>query len=293
MTDLSQKKRWGAERRLEFIDFRLYWEGRINRSDLVEFFGISVPQASTDLSRYQSMAPRNMAYDSSGKSYCVTDEFRPVFISPNSDSYLSELLSVGMNLRSKNESFIGWFPDLGVIPLSKRWIDPTVLSQVLKAIKSRYDLHVRYQSMSGGEATLRWISPHALGFDGFRWHIRGYCHTHSQFRDFLFARISSIATERPSETDPSQDAAWNRSVVVKIGPHPLLSEAKKKAVELDYGMSNGETSIEVRGALLFYLLRRMGLENGSEKRPPETQQIVLLNREDVVAALKESEVDSQ
>ena len=45
--------RWGQERRLEFIDFRLYWEGRINRSDLIDFFGISVPQASLDLAKYQ------------------------------------------------------------------------------------------------------------------------------------------------------------------------------------------------------------------------------------------------
>jgi hypothetical protein len=48
--------RWGVERRLEFIEFRLYWEGGINRSDIREFFGVSVPQASKDLSLYQEMA---------------------------------------------------------------------------------------------------------------------------------------------------------------------------------------------------------------------------------------------
>ena len=31
--------RWGAERRLEFIDFRLQWEGTINRGELVNFLG--------------------------------------------------------------------------------------------------------------------------------------------------------------------------------------------------------------------------------------------------------------
>ena len=43
---------WGVERRYEFIEFRLYWQGRINRSDLMEVFGISVQQASKDLSNY-------------------------------------------------------------------------------------------------------------------------------------------------------------------------------------------------------------------------------------------------
>ena len=49
--------KWGVERRLEFIEFRLFWEGSINRADLVEFFGVSVPQASKDLALYQERAP--------------------------------------------------------------------------------------------------------------------------------------------------------------------------------------------------------------------------------------------
>ncbi len=27
--------KWGVERRLEFIEFRLYWEGGVNRSDII------------------------------------------------------------------------------------------------------------------------------------------------------------------------------------------------------------------------------------------------------------------
>jgi hypothetical protein len=46
---------WGQERRLEFIDFRLLWEGRLNRADITTFFRISVPQASLDLAKYQEL----------------------------------------------------------------------------------------------------------------------------------------------------------------------------------------------------------------------------------------------
>ena len=49
MTTDTKGIRWGIERRLEFIEFRLYWEGGVNRSDIVEEFGVSVPQASKDL----------------------------------------------------------------------------------------------------------------------------------------------------------------------------------------------------------------------------------------------------
>ena len=43
------KMRWNIEQQLEFIEFRLFWDGQFNRSDLTEKFDISVPQASMDL----------------------------------------------------------------------------------------------------------------------------------------------------------------------------------------------------------------------------------------------------
>ena len=30
--------KWGVERRLEFIEFRLFWEGGVNRSDIIGTF---------------------------------------------------------------------------------------------------------------------------------------------------------------------------------------------------------------------------------------------------------------
>ena len=43
---------WGRMRRMEFIDYRLFVSGTINRSALIKFFNISVPQASLDLTYY-------------------------------------------------------------------------------------------------------------------------------------------------------------------------------------------------------------------------------------------------
>jgi hypothetical protein len=33
---------WGVKRRLEFVEFRLFWEEHVNRGDLIERFRISV-----------------------------------------------------------------------------------------------------------------------------------------------------------------------------------------------------------------------------------------------------------
>jgi len=49
--DGREELRWSIERRLECIDFRLFWEGHINRSDLTDQFGISTPQTSADLAQ--------------------------------------------------------------------------------------------------------------------------------------------------------------------------------------------------------------------------------------------------
>lgn len=89
--------KWGVERRLEFIEFRLFWEG-VNRSDLIDTFGVSVPQASKDLTHYQERAPLNAIYDKSARRYVAGPEFQPVFLDPDPDAYL-------MRLRSMAEGF--------------------------------------------------------------------------------------------------------------------------------------------------------------------------------------------
>jgi hypothetical protein len=69
---------WGLERRLQFIDFRLRWEGRLNRTDLVEHFGLSIPQVSLDIAKYAELAPGNLTYDRSSKTYVAGTEFAAV-----------------------------------------------------------------------------------------------------------------------------------------------------------------------------------------------------------------------
>ena len=56
MSNDRSELRWGVEQRLEFIEFRLFWEGHVNRSDVMEQFGL-VNQASSDLSRYIGFRP--------------------------------------------------------------------------------------------------------------------------------------------------------------------------------------------------------------------------------------------
>ncbi|WP_094023244.1 hypothetical protein [Maliponia aquimaris] len=56
-------------------------------------------------------------------------------------------------------------------------------------------------------------------------------------------------------------------------------------IELDYGMVDGTAVLEVRRCLLFYNLKRLGLDGDAAARRPEDQQIVLLNADDVLTLL--------
>lgn len=276
-----EELRWGIERRLEFIDFRLFWEGRINRSDLTEQFGISTPQASADIARYQELAPTNLTYDSSLKCYQAKPEFRSAFETEDSDRYLAQLRSIANGTIRPEEAWLAVAPHFRVTPTPGRAIDTRMLKAVLHAIRERHALRIRYQSMSKPDARWRWITPHALGFDGFRWHARAFCHNDETFKDFVFARILEIGETKAHEVDPGEDQAWSESVSVVIAPHPGLSEGQRKAIELDYGMTKGERTIEVPRAFLYYFLKRLGLDGGPSRKRPQDQHIVLVNRREV------------
>jgi hypothetical protein len=84
---------------------------------------------------------------------------------------------------------------------------------------------------------------------------------------------------RKDEISGDKDEDWNQEVTLEIGPHPALSETQQNVIALDYGMRRGKAKISVRRALLYYALRRLGLDTDPSVRPPQDQQIVLLNQD--------------
>ncbi|HQT89708.1 MAG TPA: WYL domain-containing protein [Acidiphilium sp.] len=273
--------RWGIERRLEFIEFRLFWEGRVNRGDLMEAFGVSVNQSSTDLNRYIGMAPANMIYNKSARAYVRGGGFSPLFLKPDAGRYLAQLRSVSDGVLDRADCWIGEIPGFDAAPTPVRGVVANNLRIVVVAIRQSEAIEIRYQSLSRPEPRWRWIAPHAVAFDGFRWHTRAFCLTDDSFKDFLLSRILEIRGSRESGVRAEDDIDWNTLVTLEIGPHPALSEAQARVIALDYAMSEGKAKIKVRRALLYYALRRLGLDTDSGARDPYDQQIVLLNKEEV------------
>lgn len=275
--------RWGVEQKLQFIEFRLFWEGHVNRGDLIDKFGISQNQASGDLNRYIALAPDNMIYDKSGKSYVRSSSFNPLFLKLDATQFLSQVRSVSEGLIAPEDAWIGNIPTFDAAPSPTRGIDPVVLRAIVIAIRRHEAVEVRYQSMSSPDPEWRWIAPHALAFDGFRWHARSFCEKSGEYRDFVISRIVDTRQSRPAGTTSAADKAWDEIVDLEVGPHPDLSPNQRRVIELDYGMQDGCVKIPVRRALLYYALKRLGLDTDPAARPPQDQQIVLLNREAIHA----------
>lgn len=68
--------KYGIEQRLRLVDFLLHQYGFINRSALVDYFGISIPQATIDFKLYMKTAPDNMRYVKTEKVYKRNPEFK-------------------------------------------------------------------------------------------------------------------------------------------------------------------------------------------------------------------------
>lgn len=236
-------------------------------------------QASADLNRYIGLASDDMINDKSARTYVRGAGFKPVFGKLGAGHYLAQLRSLADGILDRRDSWIVELPAYNSAPTPTRGVDTETLHRVVGAIRRSEAVELKYQSLSRPEPTWRWIAPHAIAFDGLRWHARAFCLTDEQFKDFLFSRILEVRNTQESPVPADNDRDWHAEVTLEIGPHPWLSETQAKVLALDYGMRAGKTKINVRRALLYYALRRLGLDTDPGARKPQDQQIVLLNRE--------------
>jgi hypothetical protein len=295
MTSERRPVRWGVEQRLEFIEFRLFWEGGVNRADLIGAFGISVPQASKDLSLYQEQAPGNVVYDKSAKRYLASAKFKPRYLDSDPDDYFSRLRAIAEGSEKSSESWLEDPPDVDVALTPKREVDRDVLRAALAAIRNRQSIEILYQSMNRKRPDPIWrrITPHAFGYDGLRWHTRAFSHDERLFTDFLLPRILEVRAPGEPGAPAEQDELWHRHFKLEIAPHPALTPGQKTVVAKDYRMSGGKGVLSVRYAMLFYVLKRLNLLRDPEREDPRQQHIIALNRDELRQALELADPNSQ
>jgi hypothetical protein len=286
----ESRRRWGVDQRLEFIEFRLFWEGALNRSDLCERFGISVPQASADLTLYQSLVPNGVRYDKTRKTYVPTENFEPRLMRPNPGRYLAQIKAIADDVISVDETWMSRPPSADAMPVPSRSINPESLRKLLEIIRTRQSIEVHYASMNLKRPGFMWrrITPHAFGFDGLRWHVRAYCHIDNFFKDFLLSRMKDLRKPDAAGADAKDDDKWQSFFDIVLEPNPKLTPEQRKTVELDYNMRRGTTTIKVRCALLYHFEKRLRLDTSEEFDSPDEAPVVVQNRVEFKAALLEA-----
>lgn len=277
----DQTLRWSIAQRLEFIEFRLVWEGRIKRSDIADRFGVTVQQATVDLGLYEQVAPGNILYDRNAKRFVPSRSFVPQFLRPSANRQLLQLAAIGRGDVAEKETWFDELPVIGVVPVPQRNVCTIAMRWILEAMRTASELSIEYQSVNRAARTRRTIAPHALGHDGTRWHVRAFCVSNREFRDFVLSRVGEPEILGPRMVDPHADREWFDEIELVLVPNPALDETARKGLVQEYQMKKGQLRVRTRVALAFYLIQHMNLDL---KLPPRRQQLVLTNLDEVDAA---------
>lgn len=175
--------------RLRWIEDRIFWTGRLSRSEISKAFYVSITQASIDISEYARIAPANLV-PHPDRSYGPSPTFSPLF--PKEPRAFLEAAQSGP----------GGFP----LPIERRndpWQDasPTVLAALVAAAVAKVPVEASFR---GGRAVL---SPYRIVDDGKVLFVRGWDHMNGGVGTFSIANLDD---PRPQPTIPWIDASVDR-----------------------------------------------------------------------------------
>lgn len=246
---------FAQRQRLAYIDFCLLFKGAIYRQDLINRFEVGLSAGSRDFNLYKELAPDNLDYDSSGKRYYQTAQFKPLF-----EHDAQRTLTKLANDISDGFDAIGDMHFPVEAPSSLNIPDIFIVAKLVQAILNNKAVSVIYTSLSSG-SNARELVPHAIVDNGLRWHVRAYDRKSNSFRDFVLTRISKVTLKQSpaAEERSEQDAEWHRLLPLQLVPHPK-NVSFPTAIEMDYGMENSQLLINVRAAMAGYLLRRWNVD---------------------------------
>jgi predicted DNA-binding transcriptional regulator YafY len=276
--------KWATRQRLQYIEVMAWYAGVVTRSDVARAFGLSDPAATKDLKLYGNLAPGNLVYHHGVFGFVPSEGFAAVFadLSP-----AVVLPVIAANLAVANGPYgddLVYGLATAALPLPARLPSPQTLAQVTRAMHGRRKLAVGYRSLSGREALAqRVIEPHTLVNTGLRWHVRAYNEETCDFRDFVLSRV--VAAEclaAPAESGAQYDDDWVETVSLQLAPHAGLDAARRESLLLDYGASGDTIAVDVRRALLGYVLQRLSVDTTPDHSlNPNAYQLMLLNRDEI------------
>ena len=260
------------------LELLAYWEGKVNTKPLIQAFDLSRQSASAIINKYLASNENTLVYDVTQKAYLVTEAFNPKFINKTVDEYL-DWQQVG-----KIPSFQNREPSTSQIRIQAlpRYVDPSVMRPLLKAMKCKTAVDCEYLSVTNNEPLGRLIYPHSFVKAANRWHVRGFCALRNNFLDFVLSRFRSVEYDgNEAMYTEKEDVKWNTLVDLILAPDPRLTDTQKQALEKDFNMKDGQLIVKARGALVKYTLDDLQIKTKMLEADPQAQQLVCVNYSDI------------
>jgi len=247
---------YSQRQRLAYIDFCLMFQGHLSRHELITRFEVGLSAATRDFNLYKSSAGDNLRYDNVTKRYYQTKVFKPLF---NHDA--RKTLTKLANDISDGYDAIGDISFPVDAPSQLNVPDIFIVARLVQAILNNKAVSVIYTSLSSG-SNARELVPHSIVDNGLRWHVRAFDRKSNAFRDFVLTRMSKVTLldqEPEQHEEKLEDNQWMRMMPLHLVPHPH-NVKHPTAIELDYHMEGGVLSLNIRAAMVGYLLRRWNVD---------------------------------
>lgn len=242
--------KYAQRKRLEYLDRLFFWNGAATRASLIQQFGISNAQAALDFRVYLKEGKEDaLTYDATSRQYLAHENFDRL----TGPAVTSELLEFFSDTQQSNFDEL---PDL------QRSQNVQAFLPLYRTMRAKQSVEIVYQSMRDPEPETRCIAPLRFVSDGVRLHVRAYCFTRKQFRDFIPSRIDldlSFLKTGGVENVPF-DEEWFTWSILKLRPHERLTDSQKRVVRTEFGFTKDVLEIRIRRALEFYTTRRWGLD---------------------------------
>ncbi|MDZ7872463.1 MAG: WYL domain-containing protein [Rhizobium sp.] len=226
LDDPAQK--WPLKKRLEFIDFRLFWNGKVNRGDIGKAFNITVQQASSDIGHTSGSLLAICSMIAAKKPMSGRSNIANTHRTRYRNASCFSWLGIDRGRMIKEETWFNELPPMDVTTLKRRPTNSLILLHVLNAIRDGALIRIAYNSLHETADSARIIAPHALFFNSGRWYTRGLFRRSPELLGHNLNRIDTVVNVEGTPPSKEPDYEWAHTIDLEISPNPELPPTSRE-----------------------------------------------------------------
>ncbi|EGQ8940445.1 TPA: WYL domain-containing protein [Vibrio parahaemolyticus] len=262
--------------RLAYVDFKLFFTGKVSRADLKGAFGIAEAAASRVLTEYSKLRPNNKTQ----KTNTIIRESFDSLIDIDAE------LALGMLANGFNSNKLFGVTELSYEKIGKipNRLNLGEVAMITRAISGKYSIFCQYLSNNSVKHDRRNLVPLAIMYDGTSWMFRAFDRSEkneNKFKNFHFSRIRNVVEDIDSKTAKqkenealSQDKHWNLRLPLILKLHTSLPEKERQKVRTDFGIPDDKDEIYVteRAAFRWILEKKWHIDARTHTQKEDDKQ---------------------